>query len=193
MITIERFREIEAAVIAAGYSEQIAWCEALEPPIDAETFASEAIYVIINAGMKNSVARPIFARVMTALRRRRSCKAVYGHPGKVAAINKIWKERQQLFAEFQTAEDVVAFCATLPFTGQVTKFHLARNLGEDFAKPDVHLNRLAEAERTTAQELCDRLARESGYRAATIDLILWRACADGIIDPRQSLENLAAS
>ena len=97
MITIERFREIEAGVIAAGYAESIAWCEALKPPTDAETFATEAIYVIINSGMKNSVARPIFERVMAALRKRRSCNTVYGHPGKVAAINKIWRERQQLF------------------------------------------------------------------------------------------------
>lgn len=184
MITIERFRQIELAVIAAGYAEQIAWCEALQAPTDAETFASEAIYVIINSSMRNSVARPIFTRVLAALRRKRRAKTVYGHPGKAAAIDRIWRERQQLFVEFTNAADIVAFCATLPFTGEVTKYHLARNLGGDFAKPDVHLNRLAEAEGTNAQELCERLARESGYRAATIDLILWRACADGIIDSR---------
>jgi hypothetical protein len=60
----------------------------------------------------------------------------------------------------------------------------SENLGADVAKPDVHLNRLAEAERVTAQELCERLAKETGYRAATVDLILWRACANGIIHSR---------
>jgi hypothetical protein len=78
----------------------------------------------------------------------------------------------------------VAFCGTLPWVGPITKYHLAKNFGGNFAKPDVHLQRLADAEGTTPQELCERLGEATGYRASTIDLILWRACADGIINSR---------
>jgi hypothetical protein len=109
---------------------------------------------------------------------------VFGHPGKASGIDAIWAKREQLYAEYMGAEDKVAFLAMLAWIGPITKFHLAKNFGGDFAKPDVHLNRLAQAEDTTAQELCQRLAAETGYRAATIDLILWRACADEIIDSR---------
>jgi hypothetical protein len=87
----------------------------------------------------------------------------------------------------------VAFLAKLAWIGPITKFHLAKNFGGNFAKPDVHLNRLAEAEGTTAQELYDRLAEESGYRAATIDLILWRACADKIIHSNDRPATFAGS
>ncbi len=130
------------------------------------------------------VAVPIFTRCMDALRSGRSASTAFGHPGKVKAIDEIWKRRVALYRKLNKTDDLIAFCATLPWTGPITKFHLAKNLGADVAKPDVHLNRLAEPEGVTAQELCDRLATETGYRAATIDLILWRACADGIIHSR---------
>jgi len=184
MITLERFREIEAAVRAAGYAEAIQRSEAPTAPATAYDFAAGAIYVIINGGMKNSVARPIYERCMVALEATDSCKAVFGHPGKSAGIDLIWAERDRLFAEYLVAEDKVAFLQTLSWIGPVTKLHLAKNFGGDVAKPDVHLNRLAEAEGTTAQALCERLGAEAGYRASTIDLILWRACADGIITSR---------
>ena len=54
------------------------------------------------------------------------------------------------------------FCATLPWSGPVTKFRLAKNPGGDFAKPDVHLNRLAEAEASPRK----RRASGSPTRAA---------------------------
>ncbi len=182
-LSLARFRAIEAAVIEAGYGPQIAWCENLLAPLDADTFASEVIYVIVNSGMRNSVARPIFERCMMALRNGGSCRTVYGHPGKAAAIDLVWESRDRLFVEFSHTTDLIGFCATLPYTGEITKYHVARNLGGDYAKPDVHLNRLAGREGVTAQELCERLATASGYRAATVDMILWRACADRIIDP----------
>lgn len=178
------FAKIDRAVRRAGYKAAIDWSENIEPPATAAQFAAEAIYVICNSGMSNRVAVPIFERCMAALRRGESAKTVFGHKDKAAAIDKIWRLRRRLFRELRQADDLVEFCATLPWVGPVTKFHLAKNLGADFAKPDVHLNRLADQEGVSAQELCERLAVETGYRTATIDLILWRACADGIIHSR---------
>jgi hypothetical protein len=135
-------------------------------------------------GMRNSIARGIFERWVAALEATDSCKAAFGHPGKVRGIDAIWANRERLYAGYLAAEDKIAFLETMAWIGPITKFHLAKNFGGNFAKPDVHLNRLADAEGTTAQALCERLAAESGYRAATIDLILWRACADEIINSR---------
>ena len=184
-LTHAQFRRIVAAVIAAGYAPQIALFEAIVAPVDAEAFVAEIIYVIINGGMNNRVARPIFERCMVALKASGSCVAVYGHPGKRAAIDEIWQSREQLFVDFSKTDDLLGFCEALPFVGKITKYHAARNLGGDYAKPDVHLNRLADREGTTAQTLCERLARRSGYRAGTVDMILWRACADGIVNPQK--------
>lgn len=185
MITVEEFCRIEAAVRAAGYAASIEWSETAGPPISADQFAREAIYVICNSGMRNSIARGIFDRCMAALDSERSATTVFGHRGKAAAIDAIWAERDRHFAEYLAAPDPVAYCGTLPWLGPITKYHLAKNFGGNFAKPDVHLKRLADAENTTPQELCERLAAATGYRASTIDLILWRACADGIINSRE--------
>lgn len=183
-ISKKLFARIDRAVRKAGYGAAIQWSESIPQPATADQFAAEAIYVICNSGMSNLVAVPIFERCMLALRKAESATTVFGHPGKAKAIDEIWRTRRSLYRKLNRVDDVIAFCATLPWVGNITKFHLAKNLGADVAKPDVHLNRLAEAEGVTAQELCDRLATETGYRAATIDLILWRACADGIIHSR---------
>lgn len=183
-ISAKQFREIDRAVRRAGYKAAIEWSENIRMPANAEDFASEAIYVICNSGMANRIALPIFEDCMSALRSGQSSKTVFGHPGKSDAIDYIWRKRRSLYRKLLRADDLIEYCETLPWIGPITKFHLAKNLGADVAKPDVHLNRLAEPEGITAQELCERLARGSGYRAATVDLILWRACADEIIHSR---------
>ena len=183
-ISRELFVRIEAAVRRAGYSDAIEHSEKAAAPTTGKQLAAAAIYVICNSGMSNRTARMIFNKCMGALKAGLSARTVYGHPGKAAAIDEVWQRRRSLFRDFQATSDVIEFCAKLPWIGPITKFHLAKNLGVDVAKPDVHLNRLAKPEGLSAQELCERLALETGYRAATIDTILWRACADGIIKSR---------
>ena len=121
---------------------------------------------------------------MQAIADGRDARAAFDHPGKAAAIEAIWRDRSRLHAEFLSAPDRLSFCGSLPWIGEITKFHLARNFGVDCAKPDVYLQRLATREGTTAQALCERLSTETGYRVATVDTLLWRACALGIIDSR---------
>lgn len=182
---VHEFRRIEAALHEAGFAaDDIAWAEGCCPPADAEEFASEAIFVICNSGMKNTVARGIYDRVMPLLRAGRSAREGFGHPGKASAIDNIWARRQELFDGFMSASDKLAFCGALPWIGGITKYHLAKNFGADVAKPDVHLQRLADHYRTTPQALCEDLARATGYRVATVDTLLWRAAANGIIDTR---------
>lgn len=184
MITHERFKVLEAAVREAGFGETIDWTENIIEPQNAEAFASETIYVICNSGMKNSVALLIFDRCMKALSKGRSVRKVFGHPGKAVAIDQIWTERTEFYARYLAVTDKLEYCETLPWIGPVTKFHLAKNFGLDAAKPDVHLERLAQAEDISVEVLCERLANQTGYRAATIDTILWRACAEGILNSR---------
>lgn len=181
-LTVEQFRQLELVLLNNGYRDIVEWTEGLRPPRNAKEFALEAIYVICNSGMRFSVANGIYWKCVRALRRRQSATSVFGHPGKAPAIDTIWRNRRVLFAAYESAENKVAYCASLPWIGPVTKFHLAKNLGLDFAKPDVHLVRLAAAERTTVVELCERLAQQTGYRVTTIDSVLWRACADGYLD-----------
>ena len=183
MITKDQFQQL---VMNLGpYAENdIAWAENLKPPSDPDQFARDTIFVICNSGMKNTVARLIYGRVMTAINGGGSAQDAFGHKGKAAAIDKVWSNRARYFAEYMAAGDKVAYGLTLPWIGKIVVFHLVKNFGADVAKPDVHLQRLADREGVTAQQLCDRLAAATGYRVATVDTILWRACALGLINSR---------
>lgn len=164
--------------------EDIAWAASCGPPADRDFFASEIIFVICNSGMKNTVARQIFERVGAALVAGRPVIEVFRHQGKAAAIEQIWRDRGHLFREYFAADDQLAFVAQLPWIGDITKYHVAKNFGMQVAKPDVHLQRLADRESCTPQQLCERLAGETGLPVAAVDVVLWRACANGVINSR---------
>ena len=134
--------------------------------------------------MRSTVAGRIFRKVRDALIGGRSAGAVFGQRGKASAIDAIWRDRRALLAGYTAAEDKLEWCASLPWIGGITKYHSAKNLGADTAKPDVHLRRLAAVHGTDVQALCEDLAERTGYRVATVDVLLWRACAEGVIDSR---------
>ena len=183
MITAADFRQIRA-LLGEQAEADIAWAQDLQEPTDPGEFARETIFVICNSGMKNTVARGIYERCIDAITRRRPVREVFGHAGKADAIEKIWRDRYVLLVEYQAATDKLAYLETLPWIGGITKYHLAKNFGADAAKPDVHLQRLADREGCTVQALCERLAGELGLRVASVDTVLWRACATGVLNSR---------
>lgn len=183
MITSGEFWRVVGA-LGKQALDDIDWAEALVAPDHPDQFAFDAIFVICNSGMKNTVAQGIFDRCVSALLNGYPVITAFKHPGKVAAIETIWRDRERLLAEYLAADDKLAFCESLPWIGGITKYHLAKNYGADVAKPDVHLQRLADREGCTSQELCERLALESGFRVATVDTVLWRACANAVINSR---------
>ena len=149
--------------------------------MDADAFAQHAIFAVVSGGMNAIIAERIYLRCMAALNASASATSVFKHPGKSLAIDHIWSERQRYYQCYLEASNRLTFLGTLPWIGPVLALHLAKLLGHDVAKPDVHLERLARRERTTTAKLCRRLSGQTGYRVATIDSILWRACADGLL------------
>lgn len=180
-----RYHQIRAAVIAAGYERDIEWAQNVKAPETAEDFAGEVIWVILCSGMKEQVARIIQERVWAVIKSGNPVKGnVLGKSGKADAIDTVWRDRALLFSNFQVANDKVEFGLSLPWIGKITKWHLAKNLGVDCAKPDVHLERVAAHYGTTPSALCGNIASTTGDRIATVDLVIWRACNLGIIKSR---------
>jgi hypothetical protein len=181
VISAEDFTRVRGAL--GGVAEaDISWAEGCQPPTSAVEFAYEAIFVICNSGMKNTVARGIYDRVVPALQAGRPVLEVFRHPGKAAAIEQIWRKKTQLLAAYLLADDKLANLEALPWIGGITKYHLAKNFGLPYAKPDVHLQRLADREGCTPQALCERISREVGLGVNAVDTVLWRACANGVIN-----------
>lgn len=66
----------------------------------------------------------------------------------------------------------------LPYIGRITCYHIARNLGVDCVKPDLHLVRLSTRYSFENPEaMCAYLAGLSDERIGVVDFILWAYCA----------------
>jgi AraC-like DNA-binding protein len=163
-----------------GYADEIRWAETL-PPLEQqtpETFFAEYVWVVLNAGMREQVARKIYDQFMIA-----RDPAVIHHRGRRAAVERALAHAEEWFAALLAAEDKLGSLERLPWIGPVTKYHLARNLGIDVVKPDRHLKRLAARfGYETPDALCRAIQAEAGappgpaLRLGTIDLVLWRYC-----------------
>lgn len=172
---LQWYQRLRARVAEAGYAHEIDWAQSVQPVRDALLFWSEFAWVVLNSGMKNQVAQGIWDKVKPAVLAGLSAATVFRHKGKAGAIDQVYRERDRLLKCYLACEDAVKvdWLATLPWIGPITKWHLAKNYGHDCAKPDRHLVRISGAEGT--DHLCARLARASGDRIATVDLVIWRA------------------
>jgi hypothetical protein len=98
-------------------------------PHTADEFAQHVIAVICHASVTPAIGRRAFERCMRALDVGSTARVGFRHPGKAAAIDLVWCERERFFHEYAAAPDKLKFLATLPWIGPVTKHSLARRLG----------------------------------------------------------------
>lgn len=177
----ETYMDLKERVINAGYAPEVDWSDSIKPCEAASKFFDEYIWVVINAGMKEQVARKIFGRIQEAMQSGIPLLEVFGHKGKVAAIEKMILSYNEKFAGFQDAKDKLAYLESLPWVGKITKYHLAKNLGLDFVKPDRHLVRIAKEFGVTCVEMCKKLSQQTCDKLVTVDTVIWRAANLGFI------------
>lgn len=180
-------------VVAAGFAAEIDWQEGqcLDAVSESE-FLRETAWVILSAGMRETVVRDRFCEVTAAflkwesaeviVRRRDQCirraLVAFGHPGKISAIGEVAVVVAEL--GFDVLRDRLRFdglneLQQLPFIGPITRYHLAKNLGLDVVKPDRHLVRMARAAGYDEPEgMCRVIAEVTGDRLGTVDVVLWR-------------------
>ena len=165
------------------FREEIEWARRIRPEdIDADAFALAAAEVVLVSGFRADVVNKLMPKVRRQLRRGQPVSDVFGHKSKTKAIEKIWRRRKALFGKYQqkkTEKEKLTFLETLPWIGPVTKFHLGRNLGMDVAKPDRHLVRIARKFGRTPRSLCRLVSEETGERVGVVDLVFWKAGAEG--------------
>jgi len=103
--------------------------EPCSEPETADEFAMQVIHAICHASVTPSVGRRTFERCLRALAFGSTTRLGFRHPGKADAIDLIWSERSRLYGDYLASPDRLAFLATLPWVGPVTKHALARRLG----------------------------------------------------------------
>ncbi|MCB5175622.1 MULTISPECIES: hypothetical protein [Microvirga] len=98
-------------------------------PETADEFAQQVIHAICHASVTASVGRRTYERCLRALAFGSTTRLGFRHPGKADAIDLVWRERNRLYDEYLASPDKLAYLATLPWVGPVTKHSLARRLG----------------------------------------------------------------
>ena len=180
-MTLERYCDLKDELIRLGYASEIDWCENMDEAKQLENFVFEYIFVICNSGMKAQIATVIYKKILKAIADRVNISDVFGHVGKVAAIEHVIANETDIINGFKDATDKLEYLETLPYIGKITKYHLAKNLGIDVAKPDRHLSRIADDNNTTPEQLCSGISDRTGDRVATVDGVIWRAANLGLI------------
>jgi hypothetical protein len=158
--------------------------------VDARYFWSEYIWCVYTSGFNAKVVTKHFPALMAAYgpwdasiwesRAWAKVKDLIGNKRKCHAIirTRTWMRDmgwERFQREYLNSPDALA---QLPFVGSITKFHLARNLGMDAVKPDIHLERVAERfQAGTPDEMCHFLSGLSGERIGVVDFIIWSFCA----------------
>jgi len=181
-MTQSQYIDLKFAIIDAGYEHEITWIENIQPCMSSDDFFGEAVWVILNSGMKEQIARQIWNRIQKAWGDSKPTSSAFRHEGKVKAIDFIRKNKQDIFDQYFGCAEPLIFLESLPFIGSITKYHLAKNLGIDCVKPDRHLVRIAkEYNFKDCFEMCNLISSITGDKVSLIDMVLWRAANLGMI------------
>jgi hypothetical protein len=190
---IDYYKMAKFKIECSPYVQEIKWQQALRLSNISEThFLREYAWVVLNSGFREAVVRRHFDYIslcfcdwesaeaissnaracvesaLAAFANRRKLEAIVNTAGMVSAIGF---ELLKLDLE----RDPLSVLSPLPFLGPVTKWHLAKNLGLDVAKPDRHLARLArQFGYNDVTRMCGDIGREFGDRIAVVDSVLWR-------------------
>lgn len=186
-MTVREYREVRTRLIDAGHADEILWAETVHPPETAHDLWCEYGWVVVNSGMRATVARAIWNRIAYGVAHGRRATELFGHAAKARAIDEFRARRHSRLMELRALDGdpelTLAWAQGLPWIGPTTKYHLAKNVGVDCAKPDRWLERAAAASGEHVQDMCGRIARATGDRVATVDLVIWRACESGLWRP----------
>lgn len=172
-----------------------------------DDFAKEVFYVICVAGFKQATAKKMCNKIIDFIDKNQfptqeDLLKIYGNVNKTKAIIQVWNNRIKLQNEFyrlNNPEEKLVFLSNLPHIGNITKYHIARNLGINFVKYDIWIQRLGVAlygnlehvEKVSnsklnplIKEMCDKMFQiledKINEKVGYIDVILWKACQQGL-------------
>ncbi|MBT3236875.1 MAG: hypothetical protein HN353_13050 [Bdellovibrionales bacterium] len=192
--SLEIYSEIKAIVISHGFEDEIKWQDSLSvDDISESQFLKEAAWVVLSSGFRESVVRKKFKYISLCFCNWESAKEItenceqcfdcamesFSNKRKMNAIVKIAKDIHFSGFEYFWSKvllDPIAELKKLPYVGDITSFHLAKNLGFNVAKADRHLARIADSFgfENDANSFCLEVSKVSNDKVNVIDLVLWR-------------------
>lgn len=160
----------------------------------------EIAWVVLCSGFREKTVRRLFSRISICFLDWSSAAEIRSHAAMcVATALDVFRSKAKITAIAQSATIIDkcgfdAVCAEIvrnpiesllrfPFIGNITAFHLAKNLGFDFPKPDRHLQRLCTKHGySDVRDFCAAIAYAAGDSVRNIDTLLWRVSEMGLAD-----------
>lgn len=180
-------------VLQQGFDSEIDWQEDVSfAGVTESDFLREAAWVILCSGFRESILRKRFDQISKAFLHWESGRVIAGRSSSCRAhALSIFRSECKIAAILTVAErvatngfaaikarieaDGVNFLMELPFIGETTAFHLAKNLGLQVVKPDRHLVRAAKAMGYSSPDhLCRAIGSIIDEKIAVVDLVIWR-------------------
>lgn len=173
------------------------WVHKVSPDsVTPQDFFREYIWVVYACNFKATHLEQLWERLYSAygcyetmdVSRKQTVLNVINNERKWNAVYRTalmmqgfgWDEFRKLFV------DEIESMTALGFIGTQTKFHLARNLGFDVAKPDRWMRRIANKFGwENVSYMCEYLAKKHGIKAKEVDIILWKYVSDLGLDGRK--------
>ncbi len=181
-------------ILNSPFRDEVVTYAARRPDtVTEQQFLCETAWVALSSGFRASAVARCFSFVALAFGDFRSAAEIvakadlcvsiasarFRHPEKLRAVVRA----AQLTLDWSSFDafrnsilgDPEPTLRRIPFIGDVTAKHLARNLGFDVAKPDRHLERLSSRFGfATTAELCRAVSADTGDPVRMIDAVLWR-------------------
>ena len=167
--------------------------------IDKQFFYAQYTHVVYCSGFRWSVVVEKWPRIERAYRNfdaeavkrnrdqvQAEASLIINHKGKIKAILDTAEWLTNVSPEYLTrfikdASQNIDMFKRLGYIGDITKYHLGLCMGFDIAKPDVHIQRLADRFNMDPFQMCKQIAGETGLTVRKVDAILWRAAEQGAI------------
>lgn len=170
---IEFYRSVKQYVIGRGYQGDIDFYEKTRfESFSAINFLEQFTWVVLSTGMKNQVAQKMYDRLWSegigTVKYQKKKEAIL-------AVHGRYEEHFEKIKSLPTVEEKIEYMYNLPFIGNITKYHLAKNIGIDCAKPDRHLERIAGYfGYSNVQKFCKEISDKMGDRVNVVDVVIWR-------------------
>jgi len=180
-------------VINAGYGTEIEWQASLDFDLITEAdFLREHAWVVLSTGMHERIIRRYFGVISACFCGWQSARIIVEQEGNCRNLAlSYFNNHRKIDGIIETAGIIASFgfssykeeirrnplqaLQSLPFVGPVTRYHLAKNIGLPFAKPDRHLVRLATSVGySDIQQFCKDISECVDDSIPVVDIVLWR-------------------
>jgi hypothetical protein len=180
-------------VIQKGYSYEIDWQEQVNiQDLTAQSFLKEYSWVVLASGLSDKVVSKVFPKIKTILKNwldleyiatncdllEKSLLNVFNNKLKIKALLDTSlivysKGFDRIKSEIQ--KKGITYLKSFSFIGETTCFHIAKNIGLAYAKPDRHLLRISnKIGFDSPHVLCKLISEYVAEKIQVVDLVLWR-------------------